>query len=128
MKTTDVVVAAGVFLIIMLIIVPLNPLLLDFLLVISISLSVIVLLLTMFSKEALDLSVFPPLLLIMTLFRLSLNISSTRLILGNGGDAGAVIRTFGGFVIGGNLAVGIVIFAIIVIIQFIVIKIGRAHV
>ena len=128
MKTTDVVVAAGVFLIIMLIIVPLNPLLLDFLLVISISLSVIVLLLTMFSKEALDLSVFPPLLLIMTLFRLSLNISSTRLILGNGGDAGAVIRTFGGFVIGGNLAVGIVIFAIIVIIQFIVITKGSERV
>ncbi|MBP7402717.1 MAG: flagellar biosynthesis protein FlhA [Clostridia bacterium] len=128
MKATDIIVAAGVFLIIILIIVPLNPLLLDFLLIVSISLSVVVLLLTMFSREALDLSVFPPLLLIMTLFRLSLNISSTRLILGNGGNAGSVIKTFGGFVIGGNLAVGIIIFAIIVVIQFIVITKGSERV
>ncbi len=128
MKATDVAIAAVVFLIIILIVVPLNTVLLDFLLIISISLSVIVLLLTMFSKEVLEMSVFPTLLLIMTLFRLSLNISSTRLILGNGGDAGAVIRTFGGFVIGGNLAVGVVIFAIIVVIQFVVITKGSVRV
>ncbi|NLN45748.1 MAG: flagellar biosynthesis protein FlhA [Clostridiaceae bacterium] len=128
MKATDLIVAFGVFLIIVLILVPLSPLLLDFLLIVSISLSIVVLLLTMFSHEVLDLSVFPPLLLILTLFRLSLNISSTRLILGNSGNAGAVVRTFGGFVIGGNLAVGLVIFAIIVVVQFIVITKGSERV
>ncbi|HBR09414.1 MAG TPA: EscV/YscV/HrcV family type III secretion system export apparatus protein, partial [Clostridiales bacterium] len=69
---------------------------------------------TLFIKKALDFSVLPTLLLITTLFRLALNLSSTKLILGNGGDAGEVIATFGSFVIGGNLVVGIVAFLIIV--------------
>ena len=128
MKPIDILIAAAVFVIIILIIVPLSPVLLDFFLIINISLSVMVLLMTLFTKEALEFSVFPPLLLILTLFRLALNISSTRLILGNGGEAGAVIKTFGGFVIGSNLAVGVIIFAIIIIIQFIVITKGAERV
>jgi len=128
MKFTDLIVAAGIFIIILLIIIPLSPLLLDFFLVTNISIAVMILLMGIFTKEALDFSSFPPMLLIMTLFRLSLNISSTRLILSNQGQAGAVIRTFGGFVIGGNLAVGIIIFLIIILIQFIVITKGSERV
>lgn len=128
MKFSDIIVAAGILLIIILIIVPLSPFLLDFFLLINISISVMVLLMAIFTKEALEFSVFPPMLLILTLFRLSLNIASTRLILGNGGAAGAVIKTFGEFVIGGNIAVGVVIFLIIVLIQFMVITKGSERV
>jgi flagellar biosynthesis protein FlhA len=128
MKFADILIAGVVFVVIILIIVPLSPVFLDFLLVVNISLAVTVLLLSLFTKEALDFSVFPPLLLILTLFRLSLNISSTRLILGNNGEAGAVIKTFGGFVIGGNIVVGVIIFAIIIIIQFLVITKGSERV
>ena len=128
MKITDMIVAAVVFLIVVLIIVPLPPAMLDFLLVINITMSVVVLLISLFTTEALDFSVFPPLLLILTLFRLALNISSTRLILGNNGEAGAVIKTFGSFVIKGNIVVGVIIFAIIVIIQFLVITKGSERV
>ncbi len=128
MKFTDFLVAGGIFLIIILIIVPLSPVLLDFFLIISISLSVMVLMMSLFTKEALEFSVFPSLLLVLTLFRLALNISSTRLILSNGGEAGAVIKTFGSFVIGSNLVVGIIIYAIIIIIQFIVITKGSERV
>ena len=128
MKFADILIAGVVFVIIILIIVPLSPVILDFLLVVNITLSVTVLLLSLFTKEALDFSVFPPLLLLLTLFRLALNISSTRLILGNNGEAGAVIETFGGFVIGGNIVVGVIIFAIIIIIQFMVITKGSERV
>ena len=128
MKATDLLIAVAVFIIIILIIVPLSPVLLDFLLIISLSISVMVLMMSLFTKEALEFSVFPSLLLVMTLFRLALNISSTRLILGNGGEAGAVIKTFGSFVVGGNIVVGVIIYAIIVIIQFIVITKGAERV
>jgi flagellar biosynthesis protein FlhA len=128
MKSLDLLVGGGVFLIVILIIVPLNPVLLDFFLIVNVSLSILVLLLAMFNKETLEFSAFPSLLLILTLFRLSLNISSTRLILGNQGEAGAVIKTFGNFVIGGNLAVGLIIFLIIVIVQFVVITKGAERV
>jgi len=128
MKFSDVLAAIGILLIIVLIIVPLNAMLLDFLLVINISVALMVLLMAIFTKEALEFSVFPPLLLVLTLFRLALNISSTRLILGNNGEAGAVIKTFGGFVIGGNIAVGVIIYIIIVLIQFIVITKGSERV
>ena len=77
MKATDLLIAAGIFLIIILIVIPLSPILLDFFLIISISMSVMVLLMSLFTKETLEFSVFPSLLLIMTLFRLALNISST---------------------------------------------------
>lgn len=128
MKFTDVIAAIGILIVISLIIVPLNALLLDFFLIVNISVALMVLLMAIFTKEALEFSVFPPLLLILTLFRLALNISSTRLILSNNGEAGAVIKTFGGFVIGGNLAVGVIIFIIIVLIQFIVITKGSERV
>ncbi len=117
-----------ILLIILLIIIPLPPLLLDTMLIINISLSLIILMTTMYIKEALQFSIFPSVLLITTLLRLSLNISSTRLILGNKGDAGHVIKTFGEFVVGGNAVVGFIIFILIVIVQFIVITKGAERV
>lgn len=128
MKFSDISIAVVVLFVILLIIVPLSPVLLDVLLVLNIMTSVLVLLMTLYTKEPLQFSVFPPLLLIITLFRLALNISSTRLILGNGGNAGEVIKTFGGFVIGDNLVVGLIIFLIIILIQFIVITKGSERV
>ncbi len=128
MKFSDVAISIVVLLIILLIIVPLNPVLLDILLVVNITLSITILLTTLYVHEALEFSVFPPMLLLVTIFRLALNISSTRLILGNGGDAGSVIETFGNFVIGGNLVVGVVIFLIIMVIQFMVITKGSERV
>jgi flagellar biosynthesis protein FlhA len=121
MRFGDTAVTAAVIGVILLIIVPLNSFFLDIFLVLNISFSVIILLKSMYTKEPLDFSIFPSLLLIITLFRLALNIASTRLILGNGGEAGAVIRTFGNFVTQGNMVVGFIIFLIIVVIQFIVI-------
>jgi flagellar biosynthesis protein FlhA len=111
--------------IILVIIIP--PGLLDVLLTINISLSLIVLMVAMYNKETLEFSVFPTLLLIMTLFRLSLNVSATRLILLHG-EAGKIIDTFGSFVLGGNPAVGFVIFLILVVIQFLVITKGAERV
>ncbi|HQD51163.1 MAG TPA: flagellar biosynthesis protein FlhA, partial [Defluviitaleaceae bacterium] len=109
------------------IIVPLPLFLLDILLILNISLSLMILLTALFSKEPLELSTFPTILLITTLFRLGLNISTTRLILGQG-DAGAVVRTFGSFVAGGNIVLGVIVFIIIVIIQFLVITKGAERV
>lgn len=114
--------------VILLIIIPLSPVLLDMLLIINIMVSLMILLMTLNIKDPLQFSIFPPLLLIITLFRLALNISATRLILGNSGNAGNVIVTFGGFVIGDNLVVGVIIFLIIVLIQFIVITKGSERV
>lgn len=123
----DVVVAFGVIAIVMMIIIPLSPGVLDILLALNITISVVVILLTMFTTNVLQFSSFPTLLLVTTLFRLGLNISSTRLILGEG-DAGKVIEAFGSFVVRGNYVVGIIIFLIIVIIQFIVITSGATRV
>jgi flagellar biosynthesis protein FlhA len=128
MRFGDTAVTAAVIGVILLIIVPLNSFFLDIFLVLNISFSVIILLKSMYTKEPLDFSIFPSLLLIITLFRLALNIASTRLILGNGGEAGAVIRTFGNFVTQGNMVVGFIIFLIIVVIQFIVITKGAERV
>lgn len=114
--------------VILMIIIPLPPFFLDLMFIINIAISIIILLTTMYIKEALEFSVFPSLLLITTLFRLSLNVSSTRLILTNGGDAGAVIATFGNFVLQGNAVVGFIIFIIIVLVQFIVITKGAERV
>ena len=116
MKLADILIAVIIFLVILIIIVPLSPGLLDVMLVVNLTASVTILLITLYTKEALQFSVFPPLLLIVTLFRLALNISSTRLILGNGGEAGKVIKTFGNFVIGSNVVVGLIIFVILIII------------
>ncbi len=128
MKIKDAAIAVVVLLVVLLIILPLPPVLLDVFLVINIATSLMVLLMTLYVREALEFAAFPPLLLILTLFRLGLNIASTRLILGNGGHAGSVIEAFGSFATGGNLVVGIIIFLIIVVIQFVVITKGAERV
>ena len=128
MKAKDASIAFIVLVVILLIIVPVPPMLLDILLVVNISISLLVLLMALYVKEALEFAIFPSLLLVLTLFRLGLNISSTRLILGNGGDAGEVVKAFGSFTTGGNIVVGIIIFLIIIVIQFVVITKGAERV
>jgi len=124
---TNIILAIGMVAILATLIVPLPTVLLDLLLACSISLSIAVLIVTLSSREALELSTFPSLLLFTTLFRLSLNVASTRLILLQG-DAGRIIQTFGGFVAGGSVVVGLVIFLILVIIQFVVITKGAERI
>jgi flagellar biosynthesis protein FlhA len=119
--------AVGLVAILATLIIPLPTPLLDLLLACSISLSVAVLIVTLSSREALELSTFPSLLLFVTLFRLSLNVASTRLILLNR-DAGRIIATFGGFVAGGSFVVGLVTFLILIVIQFIVITKGAERI
>lgn len=123
----DIVAAFGVIGIVLMIIVPLPTALLDVFIALNVTVGVVILLLTMFTTDVLQFSVFPTMLLVTTLFRLGLNISSTRLIL-NTGDAGKIIETFGNFVVGGNYVVGIIIFLIIVVIQFVVITNGAGRV
>lgn len=123
----DMAVAFGVMGIVMMIIIPMPTTLLDVFIAFNITIATITLLLTMFTTEVLQFSVFPTLLLITTLFRLGLNISSTRLILRDG-YAGKIIETFGNFVTGDNYVVGIIIFLIIVVIQFVVITNGAGRV
>ncbi|HEY8531386.1 MAG TPA: flagellar biosynthesis protein FlhA, partial [Limnochorda sp.] len=126
-RQSDLVVILGILLIVVMMVLPMPPALLDVLLAFNISLSLMTLLVTMNVKEALEFSVFPSLLLVATLFRLALNISSTRLILLHG-YAGQVIQAFGHFVVGGNYVVGFIIFLILVIIQFVVITRGAERV
>ncbi len=126
-KNTDILVAFGVLGIVLMIIIPLPSAILDVLLAFNITLSAIIIMITMFTTNVLQLSVFPTLLLVTTLLRLGLNISSTRLILSEG-SAGKIIEAFGEFVIGGNYVVGIIIFLIIIIIQFVVITNGAGRV
>ena len=126
-KNSDVLVAFGVLGIVLMIIIPLPSALLDVLLAFNITLSALIIMITMFTTNVLQLSVFPTLLLVTTLLRLGLNISSTRLILSQG-SAGKIIEAFGNFVIGGNYVVGIIIFLIIIIIQFVVITNGAGRV
>ena len=121
-------IAIFVVLIIAFLIIPLGTAVLDFMFILNLTLSLLILLTTMYIKEPLELSIFPSLLLITTLFRLVLNVSSTRSILSNGGYAGEVIKTFGQFVIRGNVVVGLVVFLIIVLVQFIVITKGAERV
>lgn len=123
----DVLAAVGVLGIIAMIILPISTGLLDILLTFNITFSIIIILLTLFTTEILQFSIFPTLLLVTTLFRLGLNVSSTRLILSQG-NAGEVIAAFGNFVTGNNYIVGAIIFIIIVIIQFIVITSGAGRV
>src|SRR4051812_24157491 len=113
--------------VVLMLVVPLPKVLLDLLLATNISLAVVILLTSMVVQRALEFSVFPALLLVTTLVRLSLNVSSTRLILLHA-DAGHVIEAFGNFVVGGNLVVGLVIFLILVVIQFTVITAGAGRV
>ncbi|WP_182101566.1 flagellar biosynthesis protein FlhA [Niallia taxi] len=127
MQKKDLTVLLAVIGIIGMMIIPLPNFLLDLLLMVNIALSLTILLVAMSNKEALEFSIFPSLLLLTTLFRLGLNVSTTRGILSSG-TAGSVVHTFGEFVIGGNLVVGILIFLIFTIIQFIVITKGSERV
>ncbi len=127
MSARDLSVLSGVVLIVAMLIIPFPPWLLSVLIIVNISLALIVLLTTMNMQEPLQFSIFPSLLLLLTLFRLGLNVSTTRSILSNG-DAGKVVETFGSFVVGGNVLVGLVVFIILIIIQFIVITKGAERV
>ena len=126
-KNIDILAAFGVVGVVVMMIVPLPPALVDILLTLNIAGSVLILMLAMFTRESLEFSIFPSLLLIMTLFRLSLNISTTRLILLDG-YAGQLVQQFGAFVIKGNAVVGFIIFAILVVVNFIVITKGAERV
>ncbi len=126
-KYSDVIIAVTLVTIVIMMIIPLPKMLLDLLICLNITIALVVVMSAIYNEEALDLSVFPSLLLVTTLFRLALNISSTRLILLEG-DAGEVITAFGNFVVGGNPVVGFIMFIILVIINFIVITKGSERV
>lgn len=129
---SDMLVAVSVVFVVMIMIVPLNSFFIDIFLSMSISVSLLILFIAMYIKKPLDFSVFPSVLLIVTLFRLSLNIASTRLILVHGDEgasaAGQIIKGFGTFIVGGNYVVGAVVFLILMIINFVVITKGAGRV
>jgi flagellar biosynthesis protein FlhA len=129
---SDMLIAVSVVFVIMIMIVPLNSFFIDIFLSMSISISLLILFIAMYIKKPLDFSVFPSVLLIVTLFRLSLNIASTRLILVHGDEgasaAGQIIKGFGTFIVGGNYVVGAVVFLILMIINFVVITKGAGRV
>ncbi len=128
----EYILVAFMFAILLIIIVPLNTLLLDFFLVLSLSSAVLILLLSLFVKNPTDLSTFPTLLLVLVLFRLALNIATTRSILSDGHlgveAVSSIIASFGKFVVGGNMVIGVIIFIILVLINFIVITKGAGRV
>ena len=126
-KNTDILLAFALIFMLGLMIMPLPAGLLDFFLALNITFSILVLIVSLYIQSPLDISVFPGLLLVLTLYRLTLNINSTRLILLDG-YAGKVIETFGAFVVGGNYVVGFIVFIILVIIQFIVIIKGSGRI
>lgn len=126
-KHTDIYLAFGLIFVLGLMLIPLPPALLDFFLALNISLSVLILIVSLYVQSPLEISVFPGLLLILTLFRLGLNLASTKLILLDG-FAGKVIESFGVFVVGGNYVVGFLVFIILVIIQFVVIVKGSGRI
>lgn len=125
--TAETYLAIGVVIVVALLIVPLPPFMLDGFLALSFALSIVVLLVTLSARDPIEFSIFPSLLLLITLFRLGLLVSSTRLILSTG-HAGQVIAAFGNFVIGGNTIVGLVLFLILVIINFVVITKGAGRI
>ena len=124
---SDALIAFGIIAIMGLLLIPLPPFMLDVMLSVSILLSVLILMTSLYIRSPLDISIFPTILLVMTLFRLGLNIASTRLILSEA-TAGDIIAAFGSFVIGGNFVVGIIIFIILVIINFVVIIKGSGRI
>ena len=126
-KIKDITVLTGIIGIVLMMILPIPSWLLDILLVVNISLALMILLVSMNTKEALQFSIFPSLLLITTLFRLALNISTTKLILSDG-NAGSVVATFGSWIAGGQIAIGFIVFLILVVVQFIVITKGSERV
>lgn len=126
-QNMDLLIAGLVLGIVLMIVVPLSPVMLDLLLTVNITIALVIILITMFTTQPLQFSVFPSLLLVTTLYRLALNISSTRLILGEA-QAGKIIQAFGHFVVGGNYIVGLIVFIIITVIQFVVIVSGAGRV
>jgi flagellar biosynthesis protein FlhA len=127
MKHTDLVAAVAVVVVVTMLIIPLPSILLDFFITINISVALSVVVATMYLKKGLDFSAFPSLLLLTTMFRLAINVSVTRLILTKG-SAGSVVHDFGQFVVGGNVVIGLVIFLILVVIQFVVVTNGAGRV
>src|SRR3982750_2460005 len=127
MKHTDLLAAGAVVMVVVMMIIPAPPFMLDMFITLNISAALAVLVATLYLPRALDFAAFPSLLLLTTLFRLAINISVTRLILLHG-DAGHVVKAFGNFVVGGNVAVGLVIFLILIVIQFVVITNGAGRV
>ena len=129
---SEIMTVIGVVTILGVMIIPLPPMLLDFLLALNITVAITILLISMYTVKSLDFSIFPSLLLVTTLFRLSLNVASTRLILLHGNEgalaAGRVIKSFGSFVVGGNYVVGMIVFIILVIINFVVITKGATRI
>lgn len=126
-RNSDIYIALAAVAIVVMMVVPIPPIFLDILLTLNIAIALIVLLVSMYTVQPLQFSIFPSLLLLVTLFRLSLNVSSTRLILLHG-FAGDVINAFGQFVVGGNYIVGFIIFVILIVIQFMVITNGAGRV
>ncbi len=128
MQKSDILLGIGVIAVVTMLVIPLPTFLLDFLMAISIMLGILILLVVMYVPRSFDFSVFPALLLITTVYRLALNVSSTRLILLQGAAFdGKIIRTFGEFVVGGNYVIGFIVFIILVAVQFIVITKGATR-
>ncbi len=131
-KNTDLLIAFGVLAILAVMIIPLPPMLLDISLTFSLAISILILLVSLYTQKALDFTSFPSLLLMTTLFRLSLNVATTRLILTHGHEgeaaAGHVIASFANFVVGGNYVIGFVMFVILIVINFMVITKGSGRV
>jgi flagellar biosynthesis protein FlhA len=126
-RHTDLVAAFGVVAVIAMLIIPMPPFLLDIAITLNIAAALAVVVTTMYTTKALDFSAFPTLLLLTTIFRLAINISVTRLILLEG-DAGNVVKAFGDFVVGGNVVVGLIIFLVLIVIQFVVVTNGAGRV
>ncbi len=126
-RQADIAVAALVILIVGMMVIPLPPSLISLLIVTNVAIAITILLFAMYTQQVLEFSIFPSLLLLVTLFRLAINVASTRLIL-LGADAGAVIDAFGSFVVGGSIVVGIVVFLILLVVQFVVITNGAGRV
>jgi flagellar biosynthesis protein FlhA len=129
---SELITVIGVVAVLVVMIIPLPSIILDFLLALNITLAITILLMAMYTIRPLDFFIFPPLLLVTTLFRLSLNVASTRLILLHGNEgalaAGKVIKSFGSFVVGGNYVVGMIVFIILVIVNFVVITKGATRI
>jgi flagellar biosynthesis protein FlhA len=132
LQRTDIMASLGLIGILMLMIIPLPPMILDLCLSLNITIAILILIISLYTEKAVDFSIFPSILLVTTLFRLSLNVASTRLILLNGNEgmdaAGSVIQAFGHFVVGGSYVVGLVVFIILVLINFIVITKGAGRI
>ncbi len=131
-ESSDILMIVAFIGILMAMILPLHPIVLDFFLALNVSFAIVVLITTMYTSKPLEFAIFPSLLLVLTLFRLSLNVASTRLILLHGSEgpmaAGAIIMSFGSFVVGGNYVVGLIIFIILVLINFLVITKGAGRI